>query len=589
MRFETYLALTETVNADPQIIARPNALAHTLNANAPGDASGVAALCAAAGMPELGEVVRPANGKTLTREQQAHNMRCAQQLFSGLLQAQVDVYAALWAVNSWLNALAWPFALLGDAYEEQVSAMPREQRETLAARDDGYAAASLARECEQAGDTAGAARWRKLAYDCCDLKTLRWMERTAEESMMPQAMRRALVTRHAALGDPEGLAAYALYLLETLGDAQKAFSLASLSAQADCPAGQYALSLCLGSGRTLYDTYMQEHPSDEAGAQAFVRAAGQDAQFHLDMAARGGYPRAFLARAKEHEARGAYEEAYADLARSVQDSAAYAGVWDGAAQLARCCLERRGVPVSEEKAYEWAQQGAMRGCEACEQILTMLESRGLGTPVQPEEPAHAAAPVQPEEPAHAAAPVQPEAPAHAAAPVQPEEPAQPTEPCEEHRIIMHMLEAINRESLALDGEPAPAGMLVDSYLTCLCSAMALYEDAQDQDALYYDGIGDLCDFAPELVRGVGTQQYLHDRFAMIYGAMGGYRSEYTALFEREERRFDNAWARTRALECAAAYEIIDQLLQPDEQAQTALTAALTQMLDALNAAKPQGC
>lgn len=606
MRFQAYLLLAEKVRSCPQIAQDLQQFSEEMEEQRRDDETSVMLLRAAVGTPELAAVVRQGDAGTLSDEQRKQNMQCALQLYRRLEDDGMRAHDVLWVVNSWMNALAWPFALFGDAYEAEVRTRSEEEREALAQAYDGYAAASLASDCEQRGDTAEALRWRRLAYDGCDMKTMRWMQRTADESGMPMQMRRAQAMRHSALGDPEGLAAYALYLLETGGEGEesaeeKAFQLASLSARLDSAAGHYVLHKSLSDASYLRSVYDREAPGDERGAQEFMRRAAGDAAWELELAIRGGYPRAYLARALEHDAREEYEDAYADLVQSMKDGPLYAGIGDGAHLLAQYCLDGKGTQRSKARALEWARLGVQRGSSICMELADMLESQGVsgndelgGQHEAPRIAPEAQPVIRPEveeekppeaETAFVPLPETQKQPAAAVAIAQEDE--QPDAPGMVYTVLQQLMDQVNRESINLDGVNASDSILVDTYLAGLCSAMMMHDDVQEQDRIYYDGIYDLCDFSPELGQKGYHEEYLHERFAVIFKAMEGYRQEYAALFEREGKAYANGWERKKDVESAVVYEIVEQLLEPDEQAETNLKAAIVRMLDALRAAQIQ--
>jgi len=248
MKYKSYLLLSDKVRECPQIVTDPSVFARELRAAMePVDEEGYMELIGLSGEPELLEVVRPERGASLTAAQREQNMRTARALLARIREDGAQPYASVWGVNCWMNALAWPFCLIDGEYIRSVQQMETQELEELAQYDeDGYAAAALALRAEEEGDAERAAQWLALAYDCCDVTSMRRMEHTAiQNGVNPQALR-TMAARHAALGDAQGLAEHAICLLETGEDVRQAKRLAMLSADMGCPAGQYALYLCLG-------------------------------------------------------------------------------------------------------------------------------------------------------------------------------------------------------------------------------------------------------------------------------------------------------------------------------------------------------
>lgn len=283
MKYESFLLLSKKVQECPQIVTDPSVFARELRAQMePVDEDGYMELIALSGEPELLEVVRPERGASLTAAQREQNMRTARALLARIREDGAQPYASVWGVNCWMNALAWPFCLIDGEYIRQTQQMETQELEELVRFDeDGYAASALALRAEREGDTETAAQWLAAAFDCCEVTCMRRMEHAAAHSGVKPQILRTLTQRHAALGDAQGLAEYALCLLETGEDVRQAKRLAMLSADMGCAAGHYALYLCLGDALDGGEVPLEQ---EDAVIAEMARL--------LTLAADGGDPRA---------------------------------------------------------------------------------------------------------------------------------------------------------------------------------------------------------------------------------------------------------------------------------------------------------
>ncbi|MBR5560200.1 MAG: hypothetical protein IKU73_02165 [Clostridia bacterium] len=369
MTYESYRMLMEKTVSDLKIAYDLQAFRAGMASLETVDPSGYAALAAAVGAPELGDIEMQCEDVMLSDEQREKNQALAEKLAQRLVEQGMQPHAALWSVHCWFNALSWPFCAMEHGYDETVEELTDAELEELAALEDGYAAAELAKRCEASGDCGKAAKWRKTALDCCHLPTMRWMEYTAAESQVAFKGWDELLARHASLGDPEGMAAYALHLMQADAEEnrEKAIRLANVSIELDSIAGQFAMYECLRE---------MEHAGHD------VKAIAKEC---LDVAADEGHPQACLARAISRDAKGEYAEAYADLQRSVKNTQLYPATWDGAYLLARYCLEGKGGAArNAQQAYEWAQRGAQHGSAAALGMQGAMEMQGIGTVKNPD-------------------------------------------------------------------------------------------------------------------------------------------------------------------------------------------------------------
>ncbi len=325
MTYQSYLTLVNKVKECPQVVNDPQVFRTEMKEIEVSDPNGFAALAAASGAPELMRVKAPGNDPNLRDEQNDQNAALAQELTQRLLEQGMEQHAVIWSVHCWMNALAWPFCDTEHGYDEAVEDLPSSERAALARCGDGWAAASLALMYDAEGDSSQAA-WYKTAIDCCDLMTMRRIECAAAESGVQFEGHEQMLARHASLGDPEGIAAYALHLIHTdpQKNREKALKLAYQSSQMYCGAGDFAVYECLGG--LNHDGFDVETLADDA----------------LESAAEFRYPRACYVRALKRDAQGQFQDADSDLLYSVEGDEMHPAVWDGAVLLARYCMEGKG-------------------------------------------------------------------------------------------------------------------------------------------------------------------------------------------------------------------------------------------------------
>ncbi len=539
MKYESYMALAEKGKAYPEIAVNQQLFVKQLIALRPIDPVGYTALSFAVGAPELAALIRPRQGQPLNDDEQESNQQNAQQLCARLQSRGLKPFQAFWAVSCWFNALAWPFVLRTDAYREEVENIPIPQREALAMQGDGYCAASLAALYESSGDVQSAAQWRKAAYDAGNLETMRWMEKTAVKSGMSALDRLSFIQRHALLGDPEGLAAYALTLMDIdlQSNAEKAFQLAMQSAAQNSPAGHFAMY------RLLLET--GDDPS-----------AAENASAHLETAARGGYPDAYVSRALRHRAAGRFSEAYRDLQSAMQDTPLYA-----ASDEAAVLLERLRA---EDAAYA---SKAIVPETYVSQAPEALESVKQPDPPLPIEE-------EPEEELVESALVEPE-------PVE----APSEEPQQTSSLLFYCIggvwNQVAEEMLRQTGADAPPQMLVDTFLTCLCGSLVMCDPAQ-QSFVYQGLIAEFCSLMPSFAQLGYQENYLHERFVPIAQAMGQCRSRLRMTYEQNGGVEDGSWNQKAMMEADVILEVLGRIVQPDEIANDHLRTAVEHMFSELN-------